>query len=400
MQTKAVPFTFTRNGYYYFSRRVPADLVIHYSYPRIVQGLKTRSAQTAKTRALVEAAKLDAYWSQLRIATGEPLGKRLLRVVSDAPGNTRAKTPSMVAATEVVSAATGPTLAEALHLYRTTKGKGKSKTFHTGAERACQYLVQACGEKPLTAYVRADALKFREWLTQRGINGASVVRVFTTLKALVNFTIAEQALDVRNVFSGVYLDRTQGIEARNPILAADLRRVQAACLEIDDDMRWLVALVSDTGMRLAEAAGLRMQDICLTADIPHVKLVPHAGRPLKTSSSARTIPLVGKSLWAAQRIIISHGSGCGFAFPRYNKAKSTNANSASAALNKWLKPLLQQDGTMHSFRHSLRDRLRAVECPSDIVDQIGGWQTEGVGHSYGEGYPLSVLASWMNKISE
>jgi len=59
--TKKVPFTFNRCGYYYFSRRVPADLVQHYSYPRIVQGLKTRSSHIAKTRALVAAAKLDEY---------------------------------------------------------------------------------------------------------------------------------------------------------------------------------------------------------------------------------------------------------------------------------------------------------------------------------------------------
>jgi hypothetical protein len=43
----------------------------------------------------------------------------------------------------------------------------------------------------------------------------------------------------------------------------------------------------------------------------------------------------------------------------------------------------------------MRDRLRAVECPSDIVDQVGGWQTEGVGHGYGKGYPLEVLSKWL-----
>ena len=53
---------------------------------------------------------------------------------------------------------------------------------------------------------------------------------------------------------------------------------------------------------------------------------------------------------------------------------------------------------MHSFRHSLRDRHRAVECPSDIVDAIGGWKTNGVGHGYGNGYPLEVLEKGMNKI--
>ena len=46
---------------------------------------------------------------------------------------------------------------------------------------------------------------------------------------------------------------------------------------------------------------------------------------------------------------------------------------------------------MHSFRHSLRDRLRAVQCPADIADQIGGWATDGVGQGYGLGTRLRCL---------
>ena len=43
----------------------------------------------------------------------------------------------------------------------------------------------------------------------------------------------------------------------------------------------------------------------------------------------------------------------------------------------------QMDATKAEwFRHSLRDRLRAVECPADIIDQIGGWSTSGVGQQY------------------
>ena len=40
------------------------------------------------------------------------------------------------------------------------------------------------------------------------------------------------------------------------------------------------------------------------------------------------------------------------------------------------------------------DRLRAVQCPSDIVDQIGGWTTDGVGQGYGSGYPIEVLIAY------
>ena len=46
----------------------------------------------------------------------------------------------------------------------------------------------------------------------------------------------------------------------------------------------------------------------------------------------------------------------------------------------------------------MRDRLRAVECPSDIVDRIGGWLTAGVGQGYGNGYSLEVLDRWIQKI--
>lgn len=155
-----------------------------------------------------------------------------------------------------------------------------------------------------------------------------------------------------------------------------------------------MALVSDTGMRLAEAAGLHLDDIVLDTSVPRVIVREHPWRRLKTSTSARSVPLVGAALWAAQRVVASKTDDR-FAFPRYNKGETTNANSASAALNKWMKPHVPARCTMHSFRHSLRDRLRAVECPSDIVDQIGGWQTEGVGHGYGRGYPLEVLAKWL-----
>ncbi len=45
----------------------------------------------------------------------------------------------------------------------------------------------------------------------------------------------------------------------------------------------------------------------------------------------------------------------------------------------------------------MRDRLRAVECPTEIVDQIGGWVAASVGQGYGQGYPLEVTYKWMKK---
>ena len=176
--TKSVPFTFNRYGYYYFSRRVPADLMQHYSYPRIVQGLKTRSAHTAKTRALVAAAKLDEYWSHLRMTDPDLIGRNLLR--SGFKSYSRNTQPDVSTASKA-----DITLSEALGTYLTQKGANKGKTFHAAAQRACAYLVEACGAKDLADYSRTDALKYRDYLIAKGMAGSSVSRVISSIRAVM-----------------------------------------------------------------------------------------------------------------------------------------------------------------------------------------------------------------------
>lgn len=328
---------------------------------------------------MVHAAKLDEFWFRLRFNGGQVPGHH--RLLND---EERTRSPS-------------PTLLEAKALYLRLKGVGRSKTFHMGADRAVDYLINASGNKPLLAYTKSDATTFRDALYDRNLSTSSVERVMSTIKAIVAFVLSESGITAPNPFSGVYLTRKEKSSDRKPIPPSDLRVIQAKCHEIDDDIRWLIALISDTGMRLAEAAGLAVSDLILNDPIPHVVIRPHIWRSLKTEASARAVPLVGHALWATKRIAESQNAG--LAFPRYNRSACTNANSASASLNKWLAEKVPQGCVVHSFRHSLRDRLRVVECPSDIVDQIGGWRTAGEGVSYGTGYPLEVKERWLRKIT-
>jgi len=52
-----------------------------------------------------------------------------------------------------------------------------------------------------------------------------------------------------------------------------IKQIQNQCKSIYDDIRWLVALLSDTGLRLSEAAGLHINDINLTEN-PHIIVTP------------------------------------------------------------------------------------------------------------------------------
>ena len=365
---------------YYFNRRVPKDVQEHYKASRIIICLKTSRKDQAIRAAKSIAQRLEDYWLSLRLANIDVPALHLLR-----------GRPLKVSQSFCM------TLSEALELYLRLKGVNKGKVFRRGAERNIQSVVDVRSDRPLDEYSSSDAAAYRDYLLKRGLTTNSVKRNFATIRSVINLAMQEHGLECRNAFSKVYLPDLDDAKKRKPIPIENIKEIQKECMSIDDEARWLVALISDTGMRLSEAAGLHVDDIKLDCEIPHIDLKPHAWRGLKTRGSQRQIPLVGASLWAAKRVKATNTTSP-YAFPKYTSAKGTNANSASAAINKWLKPRVPEGCVIHSFRHSLRDRLRAVQCPSDIIEQIGGWSTAGVGQSYGEGYELTATIEFLMQI--
>ena len=362
---------YRKRGFYYFCRRVPKALLSHYPKPRIVVALRTRQYRDALRQSQIISKRLDDQWFHMQLdAMGlDNVQSKLFQPVK----------PS------------APLMSEATSFYLRLKGEGKDKVFIRAAQRNAASVIEVLGDRPINDYASSEAGKLRDVLLDRGLAVTSIKRMFGSVKAIINLAMAEHGIEGRNPFASIYLP-DEIPEERKPIPLDAIRRIQCECITVDDENRWLLALISDTGMRLSEAAGLHRDDIVLRADMPHIIVRPHRWRRLKTKGSERLVPLVGASLWAAKRLQLNDSS---YAFPRYCDGQTCNANSASAALNKWLKPRANENAVVHSLRHSMRDRLRAVECPSDIIDQIGGWSSSSVGSSYGKGYELPVLAKWM-----
>ena len=223
----------------------------------------------------------------------------------------------------------------------------------------------ACSSPKQLAFVSVIYTLIRTYPSYVSRKTNLVKRKFSTIRSIINLCIQEHGLDCRNAFSRVYLPDLEDNKRRKPIPLENIRRIQRDCRVEDDEARWLVALIADTGMRLSEAAGLHIDDIVLEDDTPYINLTQHPWRSLKTKGSQMQIPLVGSALWAARRIKEANGASP-YAFPRYNKTTTTNANSASAAINKWLRPRVPEGCVIHSFRHSLRDRLRFDQTPSKL----------------------------------
>ena len=237
------------------------------------------------------------------------------------------------------------------------------------ATRNAGYVIAELGDRPIDNYTSLDAARIRDALFARGLSSSSAKRIFGSVRAIIRLTLSEHGLDHKNPFAGIYLPDKADARIREPIPLTVIRHLQQECRELDDDRRWIIALLSDTGMRPAETVGLHLSDLVIDAEIPHVIVKAHAWRPLKTKASNREIPLVGAALWAAKRL---HANATHeIAFPRYCNMDAAKADHASAALNKWLKPRVPESCVIHSYRLSMRDRLRAVECPADVIDQLG-----------------------------
>ena len=356
---------------YYYNRHIPRDVRHHYDVTRLVICLKTRRHDLAVKAAARLSHQLEDYWTTLRF------GLKTFQALSD-------------------QCSEAPSLSNSLETYLRLKGGSKGKIFEQSAKRSVGLAISIIEDKPLTEYSTSDATKLRDHMLLNGLKVATVKRNLSTLRSIVNLNKTELGLDFSNPFTGIFLPDLNDAKIRNPIPECELTSIQQECLRLDDEQRLIIALLSDTGMRLSETLGLLVEDIKIDTAIPHIALTPHPWRQLKTKSSLRKIPLIGSSLRAAKRIVNSATSD--FAFPGYTSAKRCNANSASAAINKWLKPRLPEGCVIHSFRHSFRDRLRNVDCPTEVIDQLGGWSSSTIGSKYGKGYSLAKLHEWLLKI--
>ncbi|MEW9920087.1 tyrosine-type recombinase/integrase [Marimonas sp. MJW-29] len=262
---------------------------------------------------------------------------------------------------------------------------------------ALSTFVSLAGDREVSEYTREDAKLFVRHLILRGNKTTTVRRRINSLSAILNYAYSELDLDKRNPFTRLMIQgEGEDTFKRGVFTREQLKLGYDKSLSSGSTVKLLMPLLGETGCRLAEIVGLRIEDIDLQEDLIHIR--PNSARRLKTPNSTRTLPLVGYAKLAMERTI--ERSDREWLFPRYIKEGTCKATHASNALNKWLKRDFE-GLTAHCLRHTMRDRLRALECPNDLIDQIGGWRTVGgVGVTYGQGYSVEQVRVWLGAVSQ
>ena len=149
-------YLISRNGIYYYSRRVPADLHKRFNKDRVIISLRTRSQDKALRSAATLSDRLERHWESLRL---ELFHSRELGL-------------SLINHAQVEQVDASVSLDDALETYLRLKGTGRSKTFFQGAHRSIDYLKDAGGNKPINDMHPSDAsvIEAGETMTRGQIN--------------------------------------------------------------------------------------------------------------------------------------------------------------------------------------------------------------------------------------
>ena len=134
----------------------------------------------------------------------------------------------------------------------------------------------------------------------KGNKTATIRRRINSLSAIMNYTYSELDLDKCNPFTRLFIrNEGDGVFKRDTFINDQLKLGYAKALASGSSVKLLMPLLGETGCRLAEIVGLRLDDIDLENELIHIR--PNSARRLKNKTSERVLPLVGYAKLAMEQ---------------------------------------------------------------------------------------------------
>ena len=176
-------------------------------------------------------------------------------------------------------------------------------------------------KQPVQKITRRDANAYRDTLLAR-MSPNSVARYKNTLNAALNWYIKETGIEWTSPFSGLLIKGAGASRADRLPLTEEHLEILAPAFR-DSDVAWpLYVILRDTGARVAEVAGLRVQDCNIGERFIHITPTPL--RRLKNAPSERFVPLSKEATEVLSRLVRNKGKGDPI-FPRYAKERGMDS---------------------------------------------------------------------------
>ncbi|AYL70681.1 hypothetical protein C3375_08705 [Citrobacter freundii complex sp. CFNIH12] len=194
---------------------------------------------------------------------------------------------------------------------------------------------------------------FKRFLDERYQAPRSRQDALIKLQALFNFCIDKRDYLTANPVKGMTYSKVTSINHKTEITPSEYEKVMKTdYVKGYEDLKWLLAILWNTGMRIGEAIQLRPEDFRIVDGIKCISINTEDGKQVKNETSIRDIPiseaLLQMGIWDTK--------------PRLGWTKNNAAGSRIAFAFKQI----GIEHSSHDFRYSLSNRLR--DC--DVADSV------------------------------
>ena len=176
---------------------------------------------------------------------------------------------------------------------------------------------------------------------------------------------------------------------------------------VRDHRYWLPLLGLFTGARLGELCQLRVEDVRQIDGIWCLDITEEGGGRLKTKAARRVVPVHAEldRLGFLAHVERARKAGRVRLFPEIEPGKG---GYLSDHPSKWFarflrltlgeKTKVDAGLTFHSFRHTMKDALRAAGVDERVQDALLGHENNHVSSQYGDGYKAPRLHAEISKV--
>lgn len=398
-----------RNGRFFFRLRLDPLLADACGRRTVRYTLGSASRREARLLASVMLSNISAIRESLaaglidRATAACELGNRLRAVRGDAapapartpqaPGRRSARSPTRLATAATIAHAVAAFVAEKRPALR-------ARTLEEYRVIGRRLEAAFGSDFPVCAIDRSKVVELRDTWAAEPPNMAKGVRTGRIAPATLEKRITrfgtfmawcvEQGLVDRNPVARLPLPPRPAESSRRGFTDAEATTILDALGDRPAE-QMITLLAMHTGCRLAELTGLRRTDIVDGNDGLMLRIQPHKGRALKTSSSQRIVPLT-PAIEMALRGWLESTNG--------DLVVDLDPDQFSKRFGRLLRRLgMPRELVFHSWRHGVAERLRAAGTSAEIIAAILGHTDGSVTGRYAKRHADGELREALRRLS-
>ena len=284
-------------------------------------------------------------------------------------------------------------LSKLLEKYLKLKKISTKSTQYSSIVNSIKYLIKICGDKPIDEFSSIDSKKFQNFfiLEQRISTGKRYQsNLFNFFKTLYDYS----NIDKKNPFENIKWPTTYFKPSIAPLNSNEIQKIISITKEEKSLFSIIIGCILNTGVSVNELIGINRNEINLNQFNPYIVIRSNDLRKINNIYKKRIIPLVGISLESMDNLLRLSSNE----YPFYNFLGSNfTIKKIESKINFRIKKITDNK-SLQSFKITLIDRLKKINCPEEIISDILGLKKRSI--FYKNEVSIEMKYSWLNQIIE